>query len=273
MKGHGLQGLRDRYLRDGFVHVPAVFGGDAVRKAIETVAALPEWIRARTGNRNVQRVQPLQSCEAIEDPGWIRSFYDEPHLDMVMDELFAGSIRPTPRPSRDLQLTALLVEPFDRWWSTGLHRDYRDLVPGIDLEAWSRRCADLRLFNQINIPLLHDTSLWLVPGSHRRTDDEDQAAMVRLCYRFRSCQSHRMSDADVRRYRDELLEGLARCGAINVATAPGDLVLYRSNMLHCGVYEPAPPRLTIHDAVYSAEWHEYVREAFGRSSGAGEADR
>ena len=255
-------GLLDRYLDEGFVHLTGIFAGEAIDSAIRSVEPLPEWIRRRSGDRNIQRVQPLQSCAAIADPSWIKAFYDNPRLDQSLDAIFEGEIRPPPRMSRDLQLTGLLIEPQERWWSTGLHRDYRDLVPNLDVAAWRARTGDLRLFNQINIPLLPDSSFWLIPGSHAREDRESEALLVRSCARYRGCQGRSMGAGEVRAYRSELVEGLEGCGAINLEARPGDLILYRSNMLHCGVYEPGVKRLTLHDAVYSSQWHRYVLDTF-----------
>ncbi len=257
--------LHDRYFEDGFIHLEGVFGREEVAAAIEAVRHLPAWVRHQTGNRNVQRVQPLQRCAAVKDPGWIAELYDHPGLDRILDAIFGAHIEPAPRMSRDLQLTALLIEPLEHWWSTGLHRDYRDFMSSLDLEAWQARASDPRLFNQVNIPLLPDTSFWLVPGSHRRDDREDEARMVRARARYADCQTRPLPPDEVDRYRHELIAGLRRCDAVNLEAGPGDLVIYRSNMLHCGLYETAPERLTLHDAVYSSEWHRYVLETFRQS--------
>ena len=252
--------LLEQYLEDGFVHVGGIFGGEEVDAAVRSVESLPEWGRRRSGDRNIQRVQPLQSCAAVDDPGWINTFYDNPRLDRTVDAIFRGKIQPAPKMSRDPHLTGLLVEPLDRWWSTGLHRDYRDFVPNLDVEAWKARTGDLRLFNQINIPLLPDSSFWVIPGSHARDDRESEARMVRARHRYRACRERPVDPEEIRAFRGELAEGLKECGAVGVEALPGDLVIYRSNLLHCGIYEPGVKRLTLHDAVYSQQWHRYMTE-------------
>ena len=259
--------LLERYLADGFLRLPGIFAPKDIDLAIAKVAPLPDWIRRKSGDPNIQRLQPLQTCEALDDPGWIRMFYGQPRLEAVLDELFRDWISPAPRMSRDLQLTGLFIDPLDRWWSTGLHRDYRDFVPGLDVAAWRRLTGDLRLFNQINIPLVPDSSLWVVPGSHKREDSAVESDLVRSRDRFRGCRSNAMEPREVGAYRRELLAGLEACAAVNLVAEPGDLVLYRSNILHCGVYEPGARRLTLHDAVYSAQWHRYVLETFHRPFG------
>ncbi len=255
--------LAEEYAENGIVHVPGVFSRAEVETATAAVAHLPDWIRRRSGDRNVQRVQPLQSCGAVEDPAWIGAFYDNPALDEAVAGIFDRWITPAPRMSRDPHLTGLLIDPLDRWWSTGLHRDYRDFIDGLDVEAWRMRAGDWRYFNQINIPLLADASLWAVPGSHLRDDLESEARLVAARERHRRCRTTDMSAADVDVCRRELVAALEDCGARLVRAEPGDLVLYRSCMLHCGIYEPGVKRLTLHDAVYSVEWHQY---AFGTVS-------
>ena len=249
--------LRDRYIKDGFVHIRGVFGTEEVASAIRCVERLPDRARLLTRDRNIQRVQPLQSHPGAS--AWIAAFYDNPQLDRSIDALFRGTIRPAPKMSRDPHITGLLIEPLDRWWSTGLHRDYRDFLDDLDFDAWKARTGDLRYFNQINIPLLADSSLWVIPGSHARDDSEDESQLVRARAVHRDCRIGPLDLEAVDALRSALPGKLKSCGAVNVAAAPGDLVVYRSNMLHCGVYEPREKRLTLHDAVYSAEWHEYAR--------------
>ena len=176
MNGETASTLRERYIEDGFLHIERLFSTDAVAAAAAAASALPGPARETYGNPNIQRVQPLGPGGAGACPGWVRTFYDNPRLDQVLRSIFEGEIVPTPKMSRDPQLTGLFIEPTVYWWSTGLHRDYRDFIVGMDLAPWRDRFEDLRFFNQVNIPLLPDSSFWLVPGSHRRDDREDRGA-------------------------------------------------------------------------------------------------
>ena len=252
------ESLRERYLKRGFLRVRQVFDAEAIARARRQVADVPVWIRRQRDDRNVQRAQPLQTCPAIRDRAWLRDFYDRSSLDRVVTGIFAGAIEPTPSMANDFKLTALLIEPLDRWWATGLHRDYRDFIEDLDVQAWRSRTDDLRLFNQINIPLLEDDCLWAVPGSHRREDTTAEARLVAARARYARLAEVDAAPDRVRRRRDELFAALTACGAVNVRLDPGDLLLYRSNMLHCGIYEPGVERLTIHDGVYSAQWRDFV---------------
>ena len=255
--------LLDRYLEEGFVRIEGVFEAEEVASALRSVERLPRRMRLWTRDRNIQRVQPLQALDG--NSGWIPAFYDNPRLDRAVDALFRGTIRPAPKMSRDPHLTGLLIEPLDHWWSTGLHRDYRDFLEGFDLDAWKARTGDLRYFNQINIPLLADSSLWVIPGSHARNDRENEARLVRARADYRNLRNRSEDRRRIDALRGKLLGSLEECGAVNVKAFPGDLVVYRSNMLHCGIYETGAERLTLHDAVYSAEWHEYAKRVTGRN--------
>ena len=249
--------LRERYLQQGFLLIKEVFGAGKVAEALRALENVPGWIRARR-HRNVQRAQPLQVCPAVPDPAWLGSFYDNPNLEGILKEIFGGAILPTPSMARDFKLTGLLIEPLDQWWSTGLHRDYRDFIAGLDSDAWKAKAADLRLFNQINVPLLPDNCVWAVPGSHARNDTEMEADMVATRLSYACTVDEDAQVGDTGRRREELLAALADCGAVNLRCDPGDLLLYRSNMLHCGVYEPGVRRMTVHDGVYSKQWRDYV---------------
>ena len=261
--------LRERYLRQGFLLVEGVFDSGKVAEALRALQDVPGWVRAHR-HRNVQRAQPLQGCPAVRDPAWLGSFYENSRLKEILTEIFGGVIAPTPDMARDFKLTALLIEPLDQWWSTGLHRDYRDFIAGLDIDAWKARTGDLRLFNQINVPLLPDDCVWAVPGSHARDDTEMEAGMVaaRLSYACTADENSRAAGPG--RLREELLAALADCGAVNLRCSPGDLLLYRSNMLHCGVYEPGVRRMTVHDGVYSNEWRDYVWSLGGLRAGVGQ---
>lgn len=267
--------LLDRYLEEGYLRLEGVFEPERIERARTLVAPLPDWIRAQCLDPNIQRAQPLQSFGAILDPKWIREFYRCDRLDEVLDELFGSAILPPPRLSRDIQITGLLIEPRFRWWSTGLHRDYRDFVTGLDEDAWWEKTGDLRLFNQLNLPLLPDRNLWVVPGSHRRPDESVEAELVARRSRYAGARERDLPEGETRALRSELEQALRSVSAVRVEAAPGDLVIYRSNMLHCGTYEPGTPRLTLHDAVYSDAWRAFVLETLpgGRLIRAPAAER
>lgn len=261
--------LRDRYFDQGYLLVEGVFDVDSLSGARRILADVPDWIRGQRGQRNVQRAQPLQTCAAIDERSWLSAFYDNAALTRILAEVFGGIIVPTPRMSHDFKLTGLLIEPLDHWWSTGLHRDYRDFIEGLDVQRWQAATADRRLFNQINIPLLPDDCVWVVPGSQDREDTAAEARLVAARSRYSCLAETGASEARSRRLRKELIDALTGCGAVNLRCGPGDFLLYRSSMLHCGVYEPGIERMTLHDAVYSDEWRDFALTVSGLRPGRG----
>ena len=125
----------------------------------------------------------------------------------------------------------------------------------------------MKLFNQINIPLYKDDCFWIVPGSHVRNDTFLEAILVSfrkvLDPRHKSyiIKSNIVLAAIIRFYK--LI--LSMAGGKIIRLDPGDAVIYRSNSLHAGFYNPSETRLTLHDAVYSLQWLKFIRK-YNRSN-------
>lgn len=130
-----------------------------------------------------------------------------------------------------MELLNLLVAPEQKDFELRWHRD--DIPPTVTPEE------ELRLLKskspqgrqshaQYNLALCPDTSLIVIPGSHRRIRTE----------------AERNADP----YEAYL------SGQVTVKLEPGDVVFYDSNILHRGVYKPKPEsgeetRLTLHGSV------------------------
>ena len=91
------------------------------------------------------------------------------------------------------------------------------------LEAWSSGFDDNRFFCQINLALRPDSSLWVVPGSRSRRED---------------------TAAETRRFPDQPRPLRLLSRLIEQAAA---------QLWHCGCYDPAQPRATLHDIVDTPE--------------------
>ena len=121
------------------------------------------------------------------------------------------------------------------------------------LEAWSSGFGDNRFFCQINLALRPDSSLWVVPASNTRR--EDTAAETR---RFPD-KTRPIPAPELEGLSNE--ERLATCrayaqsmpGAVQLHLEPGDCCFYRNTLWHCGCYDPAQPRATLHDIVDTPE--------------------
>jgi hypothetical protein len=97
---------------------------------------------------------------------------------------------------------------------------------------------------QINLPLYHDETLWVVPGSHHRPNTTVEQAM------FRGSKHYAPLDA-------------VMPDALKVEIQPGQAVLYNNNLIHRGYAHSFPvPRRSLHLGYHGAlrppTWHFYL---------------
>lgn len=119
-----------------------------------------------------------------------------------------------------MELYNLLIRPdadFELRW----HRD--DIPPTATDEEEAVRLAGHAMHAQWNVALYPDSSLVVVPGSHRRP-------------RTRAEREADPFDKDMP-------------GQLVVRMEPGDVVFYDNNILHRGVYDASIERMTLHGSV------------------------
>ncbi|GAB3806574.1 hypothetical protein GCM10028819_42220 [Spirosoma humi] len=128
-------------------------------------------------------------------------------------------------------------------YSLGWHRDIIQ-IPQAEIEDWLFSPERFHNSVQINLPLVDENSLWVVPGSHNRpnTEAENQA--------FQGSKHY----APV---------GVEMPGGIAVPLKAGQAVLYNNNLIHRGFTEKMKiPRRTLHmgyhSAAYPPTWHFYL---------------
>jgi len=128
-------------------------------------------------------------------------------------------------------------------YSLGWHRDIIQ-IPENQIEDWLFSPERFHNSVQINLPLVEENSLWIVPGSHNRpnTAEENTAFSGSKHY------------APV---------GIKMPGGIPVKLNAGQAVLYNNNLIHRGYTETMKvPRRTIHMGYHSSEhpptWHFYL---------------
>ncbi|MBA2482260.1 MAG: phytanoyl-CoA dioxygenase family protein, partial [Planctomycetes bacterium] len=97
---------------------------------------------------------------------------------------------------------------------------------------------------QINLPLVDDETLWVVPGSHHRVDTPAEAAAF----------------AGSKHYAP--LDAVMPC-ALNVRMRPGQAALYNNNLIHRGANPCFRwPRRSLHLGYHGAHrpptWHFYL---------------
>jgi ectoine hydroxylase-related dioxygenase (phytanoyl-CoA dioxygenase family) len=128
-------------------------------------------------------------------------------------------------------------------YKLGWHRDVIQ-IPEEQIE--DRLFSEKRFHNsvQINLPLVQEDALEIVPGSHRRANNElEQRA-------FGGTKHYAPVDAEMP-------------GALKVSLKAGEAVFYNNNLIHRGFAEnPEVPRRTLHMGYHSATkpptWHFYL---------------
>lgn len=128
-------------------------------------------------------------------------------------------------------------------YSLGWHRDIIQ-IPEQEIE--DRLFSPDRFHNsvQINLPLVDENSLWVVPGSHNRPNTEEENRAF----------------AGSKHYAPL---GVEMPGGIPVKLNAGQAVFYNNNLIHRGYSEKMGiPRRTIHMGYHSAAfpptWHFYL---------------
>ena len=128
-------------------------------------------------------------------------------------------------------------------YSLGWHRDVIQ-IPQEEIKDWLFSPERFHNSVQINLPLVEESSLWIVPGSHNRpnTPEEDKAFAGSKHY------------API---------GAIMPGAMPVTLKAGQAVLYNNNLIHRGYTETMKvPRRTLHmgyhSSTYPPTWHFYL---------------
>jgi ectoine hydroxylase-related dioxygenase (phytanoyl-CoA dioxygenase family) len=128
-------------------------------------------------------------------------------------------------------------------YSLGWHRDIIQ-IPQPEIEDWLFSPERFHNSVQINLPLVDENSLWVVPGSHNRPNTVEENAAF----------------AGSKHYAPV---GAEMPGGIPVRLKAGQAVLYNNNLIHRGYTEEMEvPRRTLHMGYHSAAlpptWHFYL---------------
>lgn len=225
--------LRAQLSRDGYAIIKSVFPTqrlDALRAAATHTACdartglwphtrvvgrqFPPWDPAEALEHGIWGVQHLLHPDLEDSPEFTKVYFSEEILSAARDLLECGDDELV------MELFNMLVRPgtnYELRW----HRD--DIPPEASAEEEERRLDEPAWHAQYNLALYPDSSLVVVPGSHRRarTDAERAAAP----------------------YEPNLP------GQLVVRLDPGDVVFYNNNILHRGVYDAMAERMTLHGSV------------------------
>ncbi|GAA4309218.1 phytanoyl-CoA dioxygenase family protein [Compostibacter hankyongensis] len=128
-------------------------------------------------------------------------------------------------------------------YSLGWHRDVIQ-IPEDEIEDWLFSPKRFHNSVQINLPLVEENSLWIVPGSHNRPNTPAENAA------FHGSRHYAPA-------------GVEMPGGIPVSLKAGQAVLYNNNLIHRGYTEKMKvPRRTLHMGYHSSQypptWHFYL---------------
>ncbi|KAH8176797.1 phytanoyl-CoA dioxygenase (PhyH) domain-containing protein [Sarocladium implicatum] len=223
----------DQLQRDGFVVIKSILSPDLLAnlrtaaQAATDLARTGQWPHVRTVGK---QFPPWSAADALTDGIWGVQHLMKPALpgsDLFAKLYFSDEILGVVKQllkceDEDLvmELFNMLVKPekdFELRW----HRD--DVPAEATAEEELERLGKPAWHAQYNLPLYPDSSLILVPGSHRR------------------------ARTDVERAASPFEAHIP--GQISVDLQPGDIAFYDNNILHRGVYDSSKDRTTLHGSV------------------------
>jgi hypothetical protein len=261
--------LTDGHVREFDRNGYTIFRGLVPPALVTELRVMAEEARELAHQRIGPQAQRLQPVQEFLDIASYRELLDLPELGEAVERIFGEgfSLGWQPGAGEAKSLLGILFEPAESPYCTNWHRDWRDNIPGLDIDDWLVRRDDLRFFNQINCALYEDCCTWVVPGSHRRTDTPEEA--------------ERFPDRPI---RPPDLEGLTpaeaeRCcldscrsmpGATCACLDAGDFMLYRNTVWHIGTYVPYKKRATLHDQVWTPAFTEWSTNWPRRPDGSNE---
>lgn len=233
----------NQYTRDGYLVfrriLPATLVRDLRRECDKARALAHE-----TSGPQAQRIQPVDRYADKLDLQPFKDYCELPELRDAVSKLLGSSST-----HGHTNMMGILVEPKDRPWTIGWHRDGVVEVPleaqdDILREKLKEVWFDLTQYNQVNCAIHADSCTWYVPGSHFR--QRDLPGERQTTGELDEVTRH-LSAAEAERINFEHCESFP--GAVQVHLQPGDYMVYRNLGWHTGNYVPTQPRATLHDIV------------------------
>ncbi|KAK0382741.1 hypothetical protein NLU13_9837 [Sarocladium strictum] len=226
------EGLREKLDRDGFVKIRAslrsayIIRLQAITEAVEQRARQGQWPHVRTIGK---QFPPWDPADAVDRGVWgVQHLlkptcpFSEEYADLYFSEGLLRHARALMSCTDDdlvMELFNMLIRP-ERDFELRWHRD--DIPPEATAEEELERLNQPSWHVQYNLSLYHDTSLIVVPGSHKRA----RTAVERAAGPY-----------------DELPD------QVRVQMDVGDIVFYNNNILHRGAYDSTKERTTLHGSV------------------------
>ncbi len=262
-----LESMIEQYLKEGYLVFRRIIP-PALLRDLRQEADKARVLAHRLNGPQTQRIQPLDKYGHEID---LQPFRDYAGLDALRDAV--TRLLGPGYTHAHLNIMGLLVEPAERPWHCGWHRDgvvevppeaRDDEVKAFMMDIWQ----DLRFYNQVNCAIYADSCTWFVPGSHLRQADLPGEHQSTDSPAMRNA-SEKMPDEEAEQMYFEHCHSMP--GAIPVHLGPGDFMIYRNLGWHTGLYLPYQPRATIHDVVshtdietFRSSWDQVKQDAIKR---------
>lgn len=194
----------------------------------------------------IQRIQPIAKFADKIDQKPFQDYYELQDLGDAVSKLLGAPCKHGLH-----EVMGLLIEPRDKPWNQGWHRDGPVEVPlaaqdDILMKKVDTMMLDHRTWNQVNCALYNDCCTWYVPGSHLRARDlpgeRQTLGDPEITTQLEGLSNEEREIRNIRHARNFP-------GAVQTQLGPGDYMIYRNMGWHCGNYVHYQPRATIHDHV------------------------
>ncbi|PCH34658.1 hypothetical protein WOLCODRAFT_139489 [Wolfiporia cocos MD-104 SS10] len=225
--------MKELFEQQGFVIVPDLIPAEQ-RAALEEAAARTitktragSWTLRRTvgrqfppydsNNPDSWGVQHIMHPD-LGEPAFARWYTSDALVGVVRELLGCGG------GELQMELFNMLINPTEHAFALRWHRD--DVREDASEEEERAALAVWHYGVQWNTALYEDSCLYVVPGSHKAPRTPEQRA-------------HSSTP-------DPPADPMDMPGAVHVTLKPGETVFYNNNILHCGTYDPAATRATLH---------------------------
>ena len=245
MAFHFCDSMVNDYLTRGYL----VFRGIVPPSLLRDLRVEADKARALAHELNGPQTQRIQPLSEYGDSLNLKPFQDYTELTELRDAI--ERLLGDGYTHGHVEIMGILVEPLERPWNCGWHRDgvvevppeaYDEIVRSKLAEVWH----DLHYFNQVNCAIYAESCTWFVPGSHLRQSDmpgERQTVGDPML----KGPLEGLSNTEAERFYLEHCEQFP--GAVQMHLGPGDFMVYRNLAWHNGNYVTYQPRATIHDVV------------------------
>jgi hypothetical protein len=245
MAFHFCDSMVNDYLTRGYL----VLRGIVPPSLLRDLRVEADKARALAHELNGPQTQRIQPLSEYGDSLNLKPFQDYTELTELRDAI--EQLLGPGYTHGHVEIMGILVEPLERPWNCGWHRDgvvevppeaYDEIVRSKLAEVWH----DLHYFNQVNCAIYAESCTWFVPGSHLRQSDmpgERQTVGDPML----KGPLEELSNTEAERFYLEHCQQFP--GAVQMHLGPGDFMVYRNLAWHNGNYVTYQPRATIHDVV------------------------